>query len=76
MFMIKKLINSILNCDAYSSFEELSSDHWIVSGKIRLSLHRKKKQTGKASRYDCSSLAEKDINNHYPVRVRNQFYTL
>ena len=38
----KKWINSALNCEAYSSFKGLSSDHRIVTAKIRLSLRRNK----------------------------------
>ena len=40
----KKWKNSALNCEAYSSFEGVSTDHRIVTAKIRLSL-RKKHQT-------------------------------
>ena len=40
----KKWKNSAMNCEAYSSFEGVSSDHRIVRAKIRLSL-RKKCQT-------------------------------
>ena len=40
VLMNKKRINSTLNCEAYSSFEGVSSDHQIVMVKIRLSLHR------------------------------------
>ena len=34
----KKRKNSAMNCEAYSSFEGVSSDHRIVTVKIRLSL--------------------------------------
>ena len=34
-----------LNCEVYSSFEGISSDHRNVTAKIRLSLHRNKKQS-------------------------------
>ena len=44
----KKWINSILNCEASSSFEGVSSNHRIISTKICLSLHRNKKQTSEA----------------------------
>ena len=37
----KKWNNRALNCEAYSSFEGMSSDHRIVTAKIRLSLRRK-----------------------------------
>ena len=40
----KKWKNSAMNCEAYSSFEGVSTDHRIVTAKIRLSL-RKKRQT-------------------------------
>ena len=36
----KKWKNSAMNCKAYSSFEGVSSDHRIVTAKIRLSLRK------------------------------------
>ena len=36
----KKRKNSAMNCEAYSFFEGVSSDHRIVTAKIRLSLRR------------------------------------
>ena len=44
VFINKKWKNSAIDCEAYSSFEGVSSDHRIVTAKIRLSL-RKKRQT-------------------------------
>ena len=38
VFIDKKWNNSTLNCEAYSSFEGVSSDHRIVMAKIRLNL--------------------------------------
>ncbi|XP_071942763.1 craniofacial development protein 2-like [Antedon mediterranea] len=38
MLVNKKWINSIVNSEAYNTFEGVSSDHRIVSTKIRLSL--------------------------------------
>ena len=38
IFINKKWNNSALNCLVYSSFEGVSSDHQIVTAKIRLSL--------------------------------------
>ena len=38
VFINKKWKNSTINCEAYSSFEGVSSDHQIVTAKIRLSL--------------------------------------
>ena len=40
IFINKKWNNSVLNCEAYSSFEGVSSDHRIVMAKIWLSLWR------------------------------------
>ena len=37
VFINKKWKNSAINCEAYSSFEGVSSDHRIVTAKIRLS---------------------------------------
>ena len=45
-----KWINSALNYEAYF-FERVSSEHKIVSAKIRLSLSRSKKQKVKQSIY-------------------------
>ena len=36
----KKWKNSAINCEAYSSFEGVSSDHRLVTAKIRLSLRK------------------------------------
>ena len=44
VFINKKWKNSAINCEAYSSFEGISSDHRIVTAKIRLS-QRKKRHT-------------------------------
>ena len=33
ILMNKKWINSTLNCEAYSSFEEVSSDHRIITAE-------------------------------------------
>ena len=53
-------------------FEGVSSDHRIVSVKIRQSLRRNKTQTSIAS-YDLSSLVNCDISNQFTVSVRNKF---
>ena len=64
IFINKKLIKNALNCEAYSSFKGVSSDHRIISVKILLSQYRNKKQTDKALRYHWSSIANNDICNH------------
>ncbi|XP_063600319.1 uncharacterized protein LOC134776500 [Penaeus indicus] len=48
----KKWINSAHNCEAYSSFEGVSSDYRIVSCKIQLGLRANKTKTLKIPRYD------------------------
>ena len=40
IFINKKWKNSMMNCKAYSSFKGVSSDHRIVTAKIRLSLRK------------------------------------
>ena len=40
----KKWKNSAMNCEAYSSFEGVSSDHRIVTAKIRLGLRKNAKR--------------------------------
>ena len=41
VFINKKWENRAMNCEAYSSFDGVSSDHRIVTAKIRLSLRKK-----------------------------------
>ena len=48
----KKWKNSALNCEAYSSFEGVSTDHRIVTAKIRLSLRKNAKRTATTKQYD------------------------
>ena len=38
IFINKKWINSVFNCEAYSSLKGVSSDQRIVSAKIRVNL--------------------------------------
>ena len=45
IFMNKKWINGILNCEAYSSFVGVSFNDLIVMAKIQLSLHRNATQS-------------------------------
>ena len=52
----KKWKNSAMNCEACSSFEGVSSDHWIVMAKIRLSLQKNAKRTATTKHYDWALL--------------------
>ena len=48
--MNKKLIDSSLNCEDYTTFEGISSDHRIITAKTRLTLRSNKKQIHKITR--------------------------
>ena len=65
VFINKKWNNCALNCEVYASFEGLSSDHWNVTAKIRLSLRRKALRTTITEHYDWSLLNNRDIAKNY-----------
>ena len=71
----KKWNNSPLNWEAYSSFEGVSSDHRIVTAKIRLSLRRNAVRTTTVH-YDWSLLNNWDIRDKYTSTLRNKFDAL
>ena len=56
VFINKKWKNSAMNCEAYSSFEGVSSDHRIVMAKIRLSLRKNATRTSSTILYDWALL--------------------
>ena len=68
----KKWNNSALNCEAYSSLKGVSSDHRIVTAKIRLSLRRNAARTT-TLHYDWSLLNNRDIRDRYTLALRNKF---
>ena len=68
--------NSALNCEAYSSFEGVSTDHRIVTAKIRLSLRKNAKRTATTKHYDWALLNNKDVRDKYVLELRNRFETL
>ena len=77
LFINKKWKNSALNCEAYNSFEGVSSDHRIVTAEIRLSLRSNKKKTAKSPQYDWSTLkTNAEIQNKYNISVQNHFNIL
>ena len=63
------------NCEAYSSFEEVFSDHRILTAKIHQSLCRNK-NTVKTTDYDRFLVTNRNISSKYMVAVRNKFNTL
>ena len=72
----KEWTNSALNCEAYSTFSTVGSDHRIVSAKIRLSL-RACKTANKKVRYNWGMLLEdNDVMNRYNLEVSNRFQLL
>ena len=65
-----------MNCEAYSSFEGVSTDHRIVTAKIRLSLRKNAKRTVTTKHYDWALLNIKDIRDKYVLELRNRYETL
>ena len=76
VFINKKWKNSAMNCEAYSSFEGVSSDHRIVTAKIRLSLRKNATRTATTKHYDWALLNNRDIRDKYILELRNRFETL
>ena len=73
----KKWKNSATNCEAYSSFAGVFSDHKIVTAEVRLSLRANKKKSNKSIPYDWSTLInDKDIQKQYNIKVQNRFELL
>ena len=75
VFINKKWKNSAMNCEAYSSFEGVSSDHRIVTAKIRLSLRKNVTRTAATKHYDWALLNNSDIRDKYVLELRNRFET-
>ena len=67
--------NSATNSEAYSSFEGVSSNHRIVTAKIRLSLRKNATRTATTKHYDWV-LLNRDIRDKYELELRNRFETL
>jgi len=77
MLVNRKWINSCLNCEAYSSFSSVNSDHRIVSAKIRLSLRANKNISNREPPFNWSCLKmDNDICSHYTVEVKNRYAAL
>ena len=74
IFINKKWNNSSLNCDAYSSFESVSSNYRIVEAKIRLCLRRNTARTTTTIHYDLSLLNNRDIRTKgVPLKLMDMF---
>ena len=76
VFINRKWKNSAMNCEAYSSFEGVYSDHRIVTGKVRLSLRENATRTPTTKHNDWALLKTRDIRDKYALELRNRFETL
>ena len=76
VFINKKWKNSAMNYEAYSSFEDVSSDHRIVTAKIRQSRRNNATRTATTKHYDLALLNNRDIRDKYLLELRNRFETL
>ena len=65
VFINKKWKNSVINCEAYSSFEGVSSDHRIVTAKLRLNLRKNATRTAITKHYDWALLNNRDSRDKY-----------
>ena len=72
----KKWKNSAMNCEAYASLEGFSTDHRIVTAKIRLSLRKNAKRQATTKHYDWALLKNRNIRDKYVLELRNRFETL
>ena len=62
--------NSAMNCEAYSSFEgSVSSDHRIVTAKVRLSLRKNDTPKATTKHYDWALLNNRDIRDKYALEL-------
>ena len=71
LFINRKWKNSAMNCEAYSTFEGVSSDHRIVTAKIRLSLRKNATRTATTKHYDWALLNNRDIRDTC-IRIKKQ----
>ena len=65
-----------MNCEAYSSFEGVSSVHQIFTAKIRLGLRKNATRITSTIHYDWALLNNRDIRDKYTLKLRNKFYVL
>ena len=70
----RKWKNSMKNCEAYSTFSSVGSDHRIVTAKIKLSL--RSPRASMQTRYDWSALQNPETLEKYNVTVRNRYQAL
>ena len=72
----RKWLNSIMNCEAYSSFDSMNSDHRIVTSQIRLSV-RASKPKRRTNVYCWDALRnDEEIHSRFSVAVKNKYEAL
>ena len=77
MMINKKWINSVQNCEAYHSLEGISTDHRIVSLRIKLSLRANKKKSNTKIAYNWEHLINnEDLQNQFSTLFRNRYNIL
>ena len=74
--LMKKRINSALNCEENSTFKVISFHHRIILPKIRSSLNKIKKWMVRITHYYWFLLTNCYIRNKFSVTVRNKLNTL
>ena len=73
----RKWVNSVINCEAYHTFEGVNSDHRIVSANICLRLRANKIKLNKTPLYNWTYLAhDKNLQTQYTVEAKNRFQAL
>ena len=69
----RKWRNTVKNCEAYSSFQSIGSDHRVVIAQIKLSL-RTSKTPKRPPTPEWSKLkADRNLQERYAVEVKNRF---
>ena len=77
MMINKKWINSVQNYEACHSLESISTDHSIVSSRIKLSLRANKKKSNTKIAYNWEHLINKeDPQNLFSTSLRNCYNIL
>ena len=73
----KKFINSVQNCEAYHSLEGISTNHCIMSLRIKLSLRAKTKKSNTKIAYNWEHLINnEDLQNQFSTSLRNRYNIL
>ena len=73
----KKWRKSVLNCESYSSFASLGSDHRIVTATIRLCLRAPRKSAQRKPKFKLEELRQdKQLQARYAIEIRNRFAAL